>query len=71
MPKKWATGSVKGMRVRGEYELQMNWKDGKLVKATLRGVSNESEKIKVRYGKETVIRTLARDGSLTLEASDF
>jgi len=71
LPKAWPTGNVKGMRIRGGYELDMNWKDGKLVEVTLRGVSNGSERINVRYGKKSAVLTLIRDGSLTLTASDF
>lgn len=38
------------MKVRGGYELDMRWQDGKLVDATLRGVSNNGAPCAVRYG---------------------
>jgi hypothetical protein len=31
-------GSVRGMRVRGGYELDMDWKEGRLAKAILRDI---------------------------------
>ncbi len=71
LPKAWPSGSVKGMRVRGGYELNMEWKDGKLVKATLRGVSNEETPVTVRYGAATTTVKLARDESRVLHVSDF
>jgi alpha-L-fucosidase 2 len=53
LPKAWSDGSIKGMRVRGGYELDMQWKDGKLTQAVLRGISNKPGKVEVRYGNTT------------------
>jgi alpha-L-fucosidase 2 len=40
LPAAWPTGSVRGLRARGGYEVDMEWKDGRLVRAVLKGVSN-------------------------------
>ncbi|WP_418359584.1 glycoside hydrolase family 95-like protein [Sphingobacterium detergens] len=42
----WKSGEVKGLKARGNYTVGMKWKDGKLIKYTIR--SAKPEKIKIR-----------------------
>lgn len=48
LPEAWATGHIKGIKVHGNVEIEMNWEDGKLIKA---GFSSPTPQIlSVSYG---------------------
>ncbi len=53
LPSAWPTGKVSGLCARGGYEIGIEWKDGKLVSATIKNVSGDG-KCKVRYGSKVV-----------------
>jgi len=53
LPTAWPAGSVTGLRVRGGFEMDMSWKDGKLARAVFRNVSSPTGKCAVRYGEHT------------------
>jgi alpha-L-fucosidase 2 len=63
LPKAWATGSVKGLRARGGFTVDLSWRDGVLQEAVLTGAAGEA---RVRYGDNVKrVRVGTRRVSLT------
>lgn len=51
LPAAWPTGSVTGLRARGGFEVDVRWRDGKLVETTIR--SDHGGAAVLRYGAAT------------------
>jgi alpha-L-fucosidase 2 len=50
LPKAWPEGSFRGLRARGGVEIDMEWKDGKATKATLRATQDAKLRLALPAG---------------------
>ncbi len=64
LPAAWPTGSVRGLRARGGFEVDMTWAQGRLQGATLRRVGGAagSRPVLVRYGQRQARLPLPQTG---------
>jgi alpha-L-fucosidase 2 len=67
LPSAWPDGSVQGLRARGGFEVDLAWKNSKLVSATIRSVGGTI--CQVRVGSVMKEIKLKRNGSVTLDGS--
>jgi alpha-L-fucosidase 2 len=69
LPSAWPDGAVRGLRARGGFELDFDWRDGKLRSAQLR--SSVDGEARLRYGGRVRAKKLRKGQSLVLSAADF
>jgi alpha-L-fucosidase 2 len=63
LPKAWPAGSVKGLRARGNFTVDAEWKDGRLVSATVHSLSGNP--CRLRYGDKIHEAKIAKGKTLS------
>jgi alpha-L-fucosidase 2 len=63
LPSAWPAGSVKGLRARGGFEVELAWTEGRLATATIRSISGTAAT--VRYGGKSAAVNLKPGESRT------
>ncbi len=59
LPAAWPSGTVKGLRARGGFEVEIAWKNGALTSATVRAMT-DNNRVRLRYGTTVREVTLAK-----------
>jgi alpha-L-fucosidase 2 len=52
LPPQWPTGKVAGLLARGRFEVNIQWRDGKLVRADIKNNGPQGS-VDVSYGEKT------------------
>ena len=71
LPSQWSTGSIKGLRGRGDFTVDISWKDGKLASTTIHAGANCIEKTNVVYQGKSKQITIQAGESLSLKSDSF
>lgn len=69
LPEAWKDGKVSGLRARGNFEVDIEFADGKLKEAVVR--SNSGEPCKVVYNNKTIDLQTRKGGEYKLSADRF
>jgi alpha-L-fucosidase 2 len=55
LPRAWRQGSAQGLRARGGFEVDLAWKEGRLVSTTIRSINGT--RCRLMYGDESIMLT--------------
>jgi alpha-L-fucosidase 2 len=67
LPENWSNGSIKGLKARGNIEVDIEWENGKLVRLKL--MSKEDTTIKLKYDTHEVEVALSKGKKIQLDGN--
>ncbi len=67
LPKEWPTGNISGLRARGGYEVSTEWRNGKLVSASVKNVAGGG-RVKIGCGGKIIDINVPRGKTKSLDA---
>jgi alpha-L-fucosidase 2 len=71
LPKQWSEGDVKGMKLRGGYEMDMTWKDGLPTRVVVRNPTGKDGNLRVVFQGKSMEFQIAAGQRIELSASSF
>ncbi len=57
LPKAWPNGKIKGLKARGNYEIDMEWANGKLKSATIKSLNGTTPPIRIKNEPTLTVST--------------
>ncbi|HWA87084.1 MAG TPA: glycoside hydrolase family 95 protein [Opitutus sp.] len=69
LPPEWSTGSVRGLRARGGFSVDLFWRDGRLTRAVVGNATGHASSARIAYAGRSVNLSLAPGASQTLDAA--
>jgi len=69
LPSEWPTGKISGLKARGNIEVSLEWKDGKLLDATVK--SQKDKTVVVDYNGKTIKVQLKQNQPKSINTNNF
>jgi len=71
LPERWPAGYAKGLRARGDFTVDVSWKNGRLASATVRAGENALRAVRIVYEGKTKEISFGRRKAVDLSPRDF
>ena len=69
LPKEWSKGSIKGLRARGGFNVDIEWENGELKKATIHSILGNN--LVITYREKSLKYETKPDSDITVDLTNF